>query len=383
VRTITGLVLALALALAACGGDDSGSSGSSTTSGGTGSSSSGEGSSQAVTQAKAKVAEFESGTAEFPAPTEPFNPGKAKAMSIACGFQSPVCTRISQEAVTALKAMGWTPSAPQDGKFSPQTQAGLVEQAVQGGYKGIIMYGIDVNGIKAAVERAAAAGVAIACIVCSSGAMRGKTVIDTTPSFEVQGEMMGWYLIARSGGKAKVVSFADKAFPQTGQRTTGVEKVISANCPDCKFEAKQQSVGETAKPGPPTFTALLAQKPPGTITDVVALYDGIALPMATTLKSGGRSDLLIQSYDADKPVISALGDGSLPIGATVATAATYAAWAAADEVGRKIAGKPLWDATDLPSLLITKNNAAKYKGGEFFQPQGDWQGAFKKLWGTG
>lgn len=372
------VAVCLALALGACGDDDSGSNDKGAAAAPAATANSGSADLAAI---KKQSAEDQAGTVEFPKPTEAFDPGKKKAMVIACGFQAPVCASAAKEAVVAVKAMGWEPSDPQDGKLAPQTQAGLVTKAVQQGYSAIVMYGIDVNSIKAAIDAAVAKKVAVGCIVCSSGALRGK-VIDATPDFEAQGEQMGRYLIAKNDGKAKIVAFEDNAFPQTTQRTDGIEKVVDASCPDCTFESIQQSVGETAKPGPPTFTAMLTKKRSGDLTDAVALYDGIGIPMATTLKSRGRDDFVVDGYDAEQPVLEALKSGALPYGATSASPVNYAAWSAVDQVGRRVAGAPEWDSTKLPTLLLTKENAAKYIGKQY-EPEGDWRAEFKKLWGQG
>jgi ribose transport system substrate-binding protein len=371
--------LGLVLALGACGGGDSTSAGEATPASAASSTTASGGSGLAAI--KAQVAKDEAGDVVWPAPKEAFDPGAKKAMVIACGFQAPVCAAAAKEGVKAVEAMGWSTPAPQDGQLAPQTQAGLVTKAAQQGYDAIVMYGIDVNSIKSAIEQAVAKKVAISCIVCDSGALRGK-VIDATPDFTKQGEQMGRYLIAKNEGEAKVVAFQDSAFPQTSLRTSGLKKVLDADCPDCSLEVKQQSVGETAKPGPPTFTALLSATRPGDLTDVVALYDGIGLPMATTLKSRGLKTPVVDGYDAEQPVLQGMKGGSLPYGATIGSPVDYATWAAVDEVGRQVAGKPTWDATALPTVLVTKDNAAKYTGAQF-QPSGDWRSTFTKLWGKG
>lgn len=376
--------LCVALSFGACGSSDSSSSSSPAAAAGSSTtataSASGGGD---LAQIKQEVAKDEAGDATFPAPTEPFTPGSKKMMIIACSFTAPVCVTATKEAEKATKAMGWTTDGPQDGKFSPQVQSGLINKAIQGKYGGIIMYGIDVNGIKNAVDQAITAKIPIGCIVCSSGALRGKggLVIDTTPDFTLQGEQMARYLIARNDGKAKVIAFEDTAYPQTVQRTTGIEQTLKSRCPGCTFQKLAQSVGEVAKPGPPTWTATLAKNRPGSVTDAVALFDGIGVPMAKTLLSDGRKDLVIDGYDADIPVVQALQDGSLPYGATIASPVSYATWGSVDQVGRVAAGKKPWDGTKLPVVTVTKDNAARYPKGDY-QPKGDWRtNVFLKMWG--
>jgi ABC-type sugar transport system substrate-binding protein len=380
-RAFTGSALAVvvALSLAACGSsnNDSGSTASSTNASKTNSSGTD------LAAIDAQVAKDESGDATFPGPTEAFTPGSKKMMLIACSFTAPVCVTAEKEAAKAVKAMGWTTDGPQDGKFSPQVQAGLLNKAVQGKYGGVVMIGIDVNSIKSAVEQTIAAKIPIGCINCYSIAYRNKpgTVIDVAPSFKEQGNQMGRYLISKNKGKAKVVTFNDTAYPQTGLRAGGVQETLKASCPDCTVQKIPMSVGEVAKPGPPTWTATLSKNPSGTLTDAAAMFDGIGLVMAKTVKSQGRSDITMNGYDADVPVVKGLADGSLTnYGATIGGPIAYAAWGATDEVGRVVAGKEQWDGTDLPNVTITKNNASQYPTGDF-EPKGDWQANFLKLWG--
>jgi ribose transport system substrate-binding protein len=376
------VMFALVGAIAGCGSSSSsttisstGSSSANTTASNTGSTT---GSSSIVAVAKAKVAQFESGNAVFPGPTTAFTPGNKKAVIIACGFAAPVCPQVSNFALSALKQMGWT-GAVEDGQLSPQTQSGLVNQAALAGDGGIILYGIDVNTIKASIDSAVSKHIPIMCMACYSGALRGHGVTDVTTDFQTQGTMMGYYLVAANNGKATAVDFIDHAFPQTTLRTAGVQQVLS-QCSSCKLKVVQMSVSETADPGPPTWTAFLAQNPPGSYTDAVALYDGAGTPMAKTLKSQGRSDPVVNGYDADPDVVTALADKSLPYGITIGEPLVYEAWSAVDLMGRAAAGKPLWAATELPSVIISSSNASQYEG-HYLQPQGDWQANFLKLWG--
>ena len=341
-------------------------------------SSAASGGSTFVAQMKAKVAQLESGNATFPGPTTAFTPGHKKATIIACGFAAPVCAQVSNFALTALKQMGWTGSV-QDGQLSPQTQSGLVNQAVLAGDNGIILYGIDVNTIKAAIDSAIAKKIPIMCMACYSGALRGNGVTDVTTDFETQGTMMGDYLVAQNNGKASVVDFIDHAFPQTSLRTQGVQSVLS-QCSGCKLKVVQMSVSETAQPGPPTWTAFLTQNPTG-YTDAVALYDGAGTPMAKTLQSQGKTGPTVNGYDADPDIVTALAKKSLPYGITIGEPLVYEAWAAVDLMGRAAAGQPLWANSDeLPSVIISSTNASKYEG-KYMAPAGNWQANFLKLWG--
>lgn len=379
-----GAGLCLTLSFAACGSDDSGDSGS-TPAAATGTTAT-TADTGGVAAIKARVAKDQTPKTTFPGPTEAFDPGKGKMMVIACSFQAPVCASSAKEAAKAVKVMGWSTEGAQDGKFSPQVESGLFDKAIQGKYDGIVMFGVNVNTIKGAVDRVLAANIPIGCINCASGPLKGKDgkIIDAAPDWNAEGEQMSRFLTASSEGKGKIVAFQDKAFPQTTLRTAGLAKVIKTDCPGCEFQIVEQSAGETAEPGPPTFTATLTKNPRGTLTDAIALYDGIGLPMAKTLKSQGRTDLRVHGYDADPPVVQAIADGSLPYGSTIGSPITYGSWAAVDQVARVVAGKTPWKSDALPILTVSKENAAAYAKAGDYEPQGDWKtDVFMKSWGKG
>ena len=345
-----------------------------------------------VKMAKQKVAAFEAGPTKYAGPTQPFNPGKGTAAVMACGFAAPVCADQSKEAVTALKAMGWTVSPAFDGQFSPQVQAGFLDRAVQQKLDAVIMVSVDVTTIKPAVDRAIAAGLNILCTFCVSREYYGKKttkgwVYDVTADFEKQGEMDAWKVLSQNGENAKVAVFTDKAFDPLPPRLAGFTKVFKTECPKCPFQVRYFATGDIAKPGPPEFNALLATKPAGTLTNVVGHYDGMGMAMAKTLKQIGRTDIKVVAYDTTTDSINALVTGS-PAAYTAAAAGpySYAEWAAADVIGRLKAGKPLWPGRmSLQSTLIDATNAKQHLPPNTVDPtpSGDWRGVFKKLWGKG
>jgi len=171
------------------------------------------------------------------------------------------------------------------------------------------------------------------------------------------------------------------------QRSQGLESTIKANCSTCTYDFVPFSSADTVKPGPPELSAFLATHPKGTITNVVGHYDGIGIPMARTLVQSGRTEIKVGGYDGQSDALASLLSGNPPYDFTVAEPYTYSGWCAADLIARTKAGLPLWTgANTLPSTLVAKDNAQKYldgnpAGSPFPSPAGDWQGAFKRLWG--
>jgi ABC-type sugar transport system substrate-binding protein len=386
-------LIAAALVVSACGGGSSSSSSSAAPDSGAAATSSAaapaEAGSSLKEMAAAKVAEFAAGPASYPGPTDAFDPGTGKAAVMACGFAAPVCAEQAQFAVEALTAMGWEAGQPFDGEFSPLVQAGFIDRAVQDGLDGVVLVSVDVNTIKASIDRAIKAGLIITCTMCTSGPDYAGKVIDVVVDWDIQGQMAAWAILAENGEESKVVSFSDAAFAPPPLRAAGLEKALAENCATCTYELVQFATGSISKPGPPEFTAVMAQRAVGDITNVVAHYDGLGMAIAKTVVQAGREDISVGGYDGSPDAIAALMSDNPPYAFSVAEPYTYAEWAAADLMARTKAGLPLWaDFDNLPSTLIIRANAQKYLDGlpapsTMPAPEGDWQGAFKQIWGKG
>ena len=372
------LMVTLLLFVAACGDDEeeSGSSGSTTTA-----ADGDDAGAAGLAEAKKIQQEALTQFGEFQMPTEPFDPGNKKGLVIASGFLAPVIAEQAKIAVEAFKTMGWDAPPPLDGKFLPATVGGYIEQAIADKVDGIVFISHNVDDNKAQVEKARDAGIAMSCVNCAVGdELKAMGVTDVSVDFEKQGELQGWNVIALSEGKGKIVITTDPSRQPVVKRVAGTERIIKENCPGCEYEIKTITVAETAKPGPPTWTSLLATRPEGEITHGISYYDGMAVPMAKSAETSGRTDVAVLGYDADAAAIEMVRKG--PVFVTdIAIPYSFETWGAVDQVGREKAGLEPWDSDDQPSKLITKDNAAEYT--PWFSPEGDWEGEYKKLWGKG
>jgi ribose transport system substrate-binding protein len=376
-----GLVLASLLALgvaAGCGSSDksSSSSGSSTTSKPAAAASDGAAKAKAAVAALSKT----SGV-KFPQPTEAFDPGHHKVMIISCGNAGINCLRMSQAAEKAATAIGWKASPIMDGKFTPATQGGYVQQAIQQGYDAIILVSMDTSTFKAAIDAAAAKKIPMACVQCV-GSPPDK-VTDVTTGGTKEGEAIGTYVASTLPDKGNILMFTDSAFPIVTLRTKGAEAKIKEYCPACTVKVEPFPTTDLAKPGPPTFTAALAANPKSSLDYVVTGYDPMAVPMLKTAQQQSRTDFKMTGYDGTKDFTSSIVSGDQAV-ADTSTPAPYAAWASMDIVARKLAGKDVWTGTgELPLALITPDNADQFQQGEgYFEPSDfDYKSILKKLWG--
>ena len=364
------------------------SSGSSTGAGSTSTSTSstaaaGSGSS-VQTEAKAKVAQYENLKVTYPGPTTPVNPGTGKAEVLSCGNTAPVCEEQSADAVAALKAMGWTVPPATDGQTSPQVESAFMARAVQHKDNAVILIAVNVNTITASVQAAAAAGMTIMCTQCLSGPQWAGKVYDVTVDFHAQGEIEAWKVIADKGDHAKVFGTTDPQFSSAAAKAQGLKDGITADCPTCSITITPFPSSTAAEPGPPEFTAFLAAHPPGTVDYYVPHFDGLSVPIATTMKNAGRTDFLIGGTDGSTAGLNKLATADPPMAFDVVEPFTYEEWCAADLIARIKAKAPLWSGYGtMPSTLLDSTNIKQFLAefpDESPAPAG-YQANFEKLWG--
>lgn len=360
--------------LAACGAS-SDSSGS-TTNGGTPASGSGNG----VAAAKQLVEKATALTGwDWAMPTESFDPGSNKVADISLGASIPAQQALSKFVMQAVSAIGWN-GTEFDGKASTATIGNYVTQAVSQGYKAIVLQSVDVNAIKAPVDQALAAGVAISCVSCLSNGYQDK-IHDVSPDWDMQGQEIAAYIMAQTDGKAKVLGFPDSEFPAVTKRMVALGRYLKSNCPDCTYKTTNFTLDQLGSPVPPVWSASLSQNPPGSLTDVVAPYDDAAALFAKAEKQAGRRDIRINSMDITIGSAPLFVDGSYPLGATVVSPYEYEAWSSVDQVARQLAGKKSWDSTKTPSPIVDHHNASNFTQGTFNPTDFDYRSKFLALWG--
>jgi len=340
-------------------------------------------------QANAMVKSFETVPAAnvWPTPTKAFHPGHFKAVAIGCGFTAQACEQPTVWAVQALRAMGWTAPAAENGQNSTTVEGNLVDQAVTQKDKGIILIGIDVNTIPTATNAAIKAGIKIMCVVCISGPKWKGKVIDVTPDWYQAGVIAAWQTLAISGSKTWAAQFYDPEFAAIVARDAGVEATFKKYCPTtCKLNTIAINGPDVGLPGPPPWTAYLATHPAGTVNNVIAEYDGGAIVCSLTDVSEGRN-IPIGSYDGEVPNVQGISTGKpAPITWAVGQPYDYEPWAAVDALGRWVNGLPIEKGLQsMPLVLINKTNVAKFlagnpKGSDYVAPLDNWQGKFEALW---
>jgi ABC-type sugar transport system substrate-binding protein len=361
----------LALSLAACADDDS--------DGGNAKSGSGTTSQEQIDAAQSAVdAAMSASGLEWNLPTEKFSPGKKRVMVISAGQAAPASARIAQAQVDAAKAMGWEPSQIFDANFSTDANGAFIRQAIEQGYDAIAYQSFDPAAMKGPIEEAIAAGIPVACAMCPNDAL--PAVLAAHNDYDAQGVLMADWLIASNDGKGSFVGMQDDSFLQVKQRMDVMAEVLAKDCPGCKYEKVPFSVLDLGKPGPPSFSAMLASHPEGTLDAVVTPYDAAAPLFFRTAEQQGRSDFQLNNQDLGSEFYGMMGEGHDNIGASSGAPFSVAAWSSIDRLGRELAGVDAWDSGKLPSVLITKDNLDEFPDAEAVPSDFDYKQVFKDLW---
>ena len=380
--TLAAFLIAMVFVTAACGSDDSsdsaagGDAGTQATAGGDG-----------TADAKALEEKFSKLTGvKYPQPTEPVEPGKRKLAIISCGNAASACLNGGKAAKEAAEAIGWESTDVLDGKLTPSVVSGQINDAVERGYDAILIFSFDVGAVKAAVDKAVAKDVKIACVVCV-GNDPESGVWDVGTNGTVDGEAIGAHIAANADPDAKALVYDDPAYPAVKRRIAGVKEVIGKYRSDIEIEAHDVATADLAKPGPPFFTAALSSNPKGSLDWVVAPYGTIAQPMLKTLVDQGRTEIKVASFDGITANTDQLAKADSPYVADTAAAFSYFSWAAVDVLARVLAEQDVWDGhNEMPIALLTKDNiadAALDKESGFFEPTDfDYKAMLKKLWGV-
>jgi ribose transport system substrate-binding protein len=379
------LVLLAALVLSACGGG-SGSSSSSSGSGGSTEGASGGGgggeSSLASFEAAAKKAEEPT---KWPGPktSPPAVKGKKIAV-ILCAAVAEGCARVGEGAKQAAEAIGWQVTV-QDGKGEPNIQRSLMLQDINEGYNGIVLAVIDSSTVGDAMQKAREAGVLVVSPI--GGNEIGETGSDVfgQPNAEPEkaGEDLANWVIAHSGGEAKIAMFHSPDFKDSISRYEGSKKVFE-ECEGCDIETDETySSVSAAQQLPLRVKSVLLAHPEINWVWVDIGANG-ALAVNAIREQGLQEKVHVASFDCNledlkhireelvQPVCEGLG-------------LEDSGWGAVDELNRGFSGMNSEEAKEeediVPLRAITKSTLPE--PGEPWRGDFDYEAEYKKLWGVG
>jgi ribose transport system substrate-binding protein len=389
-RLVTRRVAAVvvgAIALAAC--TSSKPSNTATGSGGTGGAG---GSAAALAKATAATQLAFKGTNRNVDPkSRPAAKGK-KIVIISAGQAASSSSVPVAGAEAAAKAIGWTPTI-YDAKLDPSTYVGLVRQAIAAKADGIILDAIDCQTVKAPLQEAKAAGIAVIPIYAfdctdshagnektglySANINYGPRAANVDAFTESYGADQANYIISKSQNKAKIIAIQDSEFTVLYWTLQGFKNVIDASGGSQIVDTLQVTTQDLGNGQITTkIQAELAKHPEANWVKSPYTYV-TTLGIAPSLGAqAGKIDVMGGEGFADE--LDLIRKGTITAANVISS--TWVGWAAVDTMNSVFLKQDPVDS-GIGWTMVDKDHNLPASG-EFVPPI-DYQTEYKKAWGVG
>ncbi len=201
-------------------------------------------------------------------------------------------------------------------------------------------------------------------------------VVEVGNVCELEGQLLGNFVVAESQGKANVAIFADTVYGCNGQRAEGVKSALD-KCPTCEVTVDRFSAATAMTDLPPSLQAKIQANPK--LTWIIGTPGFSGVLAADAIRQAGKADTIsVGTFDGDEPSLALVRKGDI-IKADVASGVYENGWTVLDAALRLKAGQEIPNNIENPTqLLMTKDSApasGTYEGAEGFRDQ------FKALWG--
>jgi ribose transport system substrate-binding protein len=339
-----------------------------------------------VDEAKAVIAKATAPAKEWDGPTSgpKLQTGKA-VIYIASDMTNGGVLGVKEGFEEACKVAGWKLDVL-DGKGSVKDQLAALNQAIAKKPAGIVVGGWNPNVAKAALKKATDNGIALVAwhAMPKPGPLPEYGIFYnvTSDSNEVS-RTAAMYAVAQSDGHAHVVIFTDSLYQIALDKANAMKAVIE-KCAGCKvMEFIDTPLADTSN-RMPQMTFSLLQKYKDDFQWGLGINDLYFDFMGASLKTAGKKG-------EGEPFNVSAGDGSVSAyqriragdhqAATVPEPLKLHGWQLVDELNRSFSkAQPSGYVT--PAHLVTKDNVA-FDGGDknVYDPQNDYQGHYKALWG--
>jgi ribose transport system substrate-binding protein len=315
-----------------------------------------------------------------------------KIFVISCGQQASGCSVPTAGAVAAGKELGWHVTTL-DTALDFSKQGALVDQAVAAGAQGIIMVGNDCALSPASFQRAKDAHIPVVNLYgadCDEPYASGDPVgahlwtevptadYTTNPSFfQGQAAAKAQYIIAKTNGKARVLSFGIVNSALITAQVRVFDDAL-AKCATCKvYDVPTKSLDFGPNLQRIAQQALL-QHPDATV--VAPINDSVYLGgIQAGLKAAGTKNLFVMGADGTPPGMELLKSGELT--AELGWSADWYGWAAADTMNSLLAGKEPRNS-GVGWQIIDKDHNMDLVGSDgAYQTSIDYRAAYRTLWG--
>lgn len=296
-----------------------------------------------------------------------------RIVAITCTNQGEGCVASANAVAEATKQFGWKVDVI-DGKGDPGVWNSAILSAISSKADAIVLSAVAPALVKDALGQAAAAHIPVVSIMEPIDHTDG-VYGHVTPDHSAQGKLAADWVVADSGGSAKVIVVTDNEYVELNQRVDAFEAEL-AKCAGCKVVAQvNTTLATVATRLPGAVAAALQQHPDATY--VVTPSDLHGLMSSQGIQQAGRTgQVKLTSFDGNSPNYDLLRQGVQAM--DVVESYPLQGWLAADLLIRAFAGEPGRDYV-VPSRLLTKDNVPSGP----WEPGVDFRALLDQLWANG
>ena len=232
-----------------------------------------------------------------------------------------------------------------------------IDNFIASGVDLILLNPGDVHAIGPAIKKAQAAGIVVVAV---DTAAEDADATVTTNNVQA-GEISCQYLVDKIGGKGNVIIENGPQVSAVVDRVNGCKSVLSKNS-GIKLLSSDQDAKGSRDGGLQVAQSLLTRF--DKVDGVFTINDPQAIGTALAAKQVGRTDFTITSVDGAPDIESSLKDPNYKQIAASASQDPFSMARRAVQLGVGILNgqKPEQRVTLLPSVLVTRDNVADYKG---------------------
>lgn len=232
-----------------------------------------------------------------------------------------------------------------------------IDNFIAAGVDLILLNPADSKAVAPAIRKAQAAGIIVVAVDTSAEAADAVVTTDNVQA----GEISCQYMIDKLGGKGNVIIENGPQVSAVVDRVNGCKAVI-AKAPGIKLLSSDQDAKGSRDGGLAVAQALLTRF--DKVDGIFAINDPQAIGTALAAKQVNRIAFVITSVDGAPDIESALKDANLAQIAASSSQDPFLMARRAVQLGAALLNgqKPDQLVTLLPSVLVTRENVAEYKG---------------------
>jgi ABC-type sugar transport system substrate-binding protein len=306
----------------------------------------------------------------------PVPTGKGIAF-VSCGAL--VCNETAQAGAAIARKIGFKTSLVNiNGAADIQNINHAMSSALALHPSAIIGICITATQVADKLEQARQAGI-VTVSTCDPTPTGGNGEFAASADFAngLSAELLGWGIVAHSGGQANVVAIKDESFPAIIRKIGNLVQVVQG-CSTCKIKTVTWQITDAVNSAKAAniLTGIINANPD---MNTLVLPYSVGMPSAVQAFASSGRQIKIYADDADAVNLQTLRAGSEEMVSSIDP--QLAMYQAIDQSIRGLAKSPYIEAAKLPYLahLYTKD-AVPTTGVGAFLPLFDYASVYDKLW---